>query len=29
MVQDMYDNTYFELQYFTNVNKALRFINNL
>ena len=29
MVQDLYDNTYFELQYFTNVNKALRFINNL
>jgi hypothetical protein len=29
MVQDMYDNTYFELQYFTNINKALRYINNL
>ena len=29
MVQDVYDNTYFEMQYFTNVNKALRFINNL
>ena len=29
MVRDMYDNTYFELQYFTNVNKALRFVNNL
>ena len=29
MVQDVYDNTYFELKYFTNVNKALRFINNL
>jgi len=29
MVQDMYDNTYFEMQYFTNINKALRFINNL
>ena len=29
MVQDVYDNTYFELQYFTDVNKALRFINNL
>ena len=29
MVQDVYDNTYFELQYFTDVNKALCFINNL
>ena len=29
MVQDVYDNTYFEMKYFTNVNKALRFINNL
>ena len=29
MVQDVYDNTYFELQYFTDVNKALRYINNL
>jgi hypothetical protein len=29
MVQDVYDNTYFELQYFTDINKALRFINNL
>jgi hypothetical protein len=29
MVQDLYDNTYFEMQYFTSVNKALRFINNL
>jgi hypothetical protein len=29
MVKDLYDNTYFEMQYFTNVNKALRFINNL
>ena len=29
MVQDVYDNTYFELQYFTDINKALRFVNNL
>ena len=29
MVSDMYDNTYFELKYFTNVNKALRYVNNL
>ena len=29
MVQDIYDNTYFEMQYFTNVNKALRWVNNL
>jgi hypothetical protein len=29
MVKDMYDNTYFEMQYFTDINKALRFINNL
>ena len=29
MVQDVYDNTYFEMQYFTDVNKALRYINNL
>lgn len=29
MVQDLYDNTYFEMQYFTDINKALRFVNNL
>jgi hypothetical protein len=29
MVTDIYDNTYFEMQYFTDVNKALRFINNM
>ena len=29
MVDDIYDNTYFEIKYFTNVNKALCFINNL
>ena len=29
MVHDLYDNSYFEMKYFTNVNLALRWINNL
>jgi len=29
MVHDLYDTCYFEMRYFTNVNLALRWINNL
>jgi len=29
VVNDQYDSNYFEMKYFTNVNRALRWINNL
>jgi hypothetical protein len=29
MVLDIYDSTYFDIKYFTSVNLALRWINNL
>jgi len=29
MVLDIYDSTYFDIKYFTSINLALRWINNL